>query len=44
MLPKLNENDLEDLPQAVRDEVTFVPVDNIARAIQTALEEEGAAS
>jgi ATP-dependent Lon protease len=41
MLPKLNEKDVEDLPEAVRKEEKFVFVDNISEAIRTALEQEG---
>jgi len=40
MLPKLNEKDLEELPDAVKDEETFIFADNIADAVNTALEEE----
>ncbi len=41
MLPKLNEKDVEDLPEAVRKEEKFIFVDNISEAIRTALEQEG---
>ena len=40
MLPKLNEKDLEELPEAVKKEETFILADNIADAVKTALEEE----
>ena len=38
LLPKLNEKDLEELPEPVRKEMAFVPVDNIGDAIKAALE------
>jgi len=39
VLPRRNEADLEDLPAAVRDELTFVPVDTLDEVLQTALRE-----
>jgi ATP-dependent Lon protease len=41
MLPKLNEKDVEELPEAVRKEEEFIFVDDIGAAIRTALEQEG---
>ena len=38
MLPKLNEKDVGELPPAVREEQTFVFVDDVGEAIRTALE------
>jgi len=38
MLPKFNEKDLEELPAAVREDLSLILVDNIAEAIRTALE------
>ena len=38
LLPKLNEKDLEELPETVRKEMAFVLVDNIGDAIKAALE------
>ena len=38
MLPKLNEKDLEDIPEAARKEMTFIPVDTISEALEIALE------
>jgi len=43
LLPKLNEKDLGELPEPVRKEMTFIPVDSIGDAIQGALEKEGKA-
>ena len=44
MLPRLNEKDLDDLPEDVRKEKTFVLVDNIGDALRTALEAAAEAS
>jgi ATP-dependent Lon protease len=37
ILPKRNERDLEDLPDDVRNAMTFVPVDGIDEALEVAL-------
>ena len=37
ILPKRNERDLEDLPDDVRQAMTFVPVDRIDEALAVAL-------
>jgi ATP-dependent Lon protease len=37
ILPKRNERDLDDLPEDVRDAITFVPVERIEEALETAL-------
>ncbi len=37
ILPKRNENDLDDLPQEVRDSMKFVLVDNVQAALDAAL-------
>ncbi len=36
IIPSKNHKDLEDVPQAVRTQIQFVPVDTIAQAIQAA--------
>ncbi|HUY78091.1 MAG TPA: endopeptidase La [Ktedonobacterales bacterium] len=38
ILPKRNEDDLEDLPQELRDEMTFVPVEDAREVINVALD------
>jgi ATP-dependent Lon protease len=38
LLPKLNEKDLEELPESVRKEMAFFLVDNIGDAVKAALE------
>lgn len=37
ILPKRNEKDMEDIPESVRQEVTFVLADNISQVLETAL-------
>ncbi len=41
LLPKLNKKDLEELPDPVRKEMKFVPVDEIGEAVKVALEKPG---
>ena len=38
VLPLRNEPDLDDVPDAVRQEMTFHPVDDVARVLELALE------
>jgi ATP-dependent Lon protease len=38
ILPRLNEKDLEDIPEAARQEMQFEFVDTIAEALERALE------
>jgi ATP-dependent Lon protease len=38
ILPLRNEPDLDDVPDPVRDEMTFHPVDDVAQVIDLALE------
>ncbi len=38
LLPKLNEKDIEDIPEAARKEMHFIPVDTISEALEIALE------
>jgi ATP-dependent Lon protease len=38
ILPKGNVRDLDDIPEALRRELEFVPVDTIGEVIQRALE------
>jgi ATP-dependent Lon protease len=40
ILPKRNEQDLEELPTEVRNAMTFIPADRIDGAIATALDSE----
>jgi ATP-dependent Lon protease len=44
LLPKLNKKDLEELPEPVRKEMKFVPVDEIGEAVKVALEKPGRAA
>jgi len=44
ILPKRNERDLEELPEDVREAVTFVPVDRIDEALKVGLLPDGALS
>ena len=37
LLPRGNERDLDDLPPRIHDDITFIPVDDIAQALQVAL-------
>ena len=37
ILPKENERDIEDIPEAVRDKLEFVPVDHMDQVLKTAL-------
>lgn len=37
ILPKENERDIEDIPEAVRDKLEFVPVENMDQVLKTAL-------
>ncbi len=43
LLPKLNDKDLKELPDAVRKEMKFVLVDEIGEAVKEALEKRAAA-
>jgi ATP-dependent Lon protease len=38
MIPKQNEQDLDDLPEDIRDALTFIPVDLIGEALQAVLQ------
>ena len=37
LLPKENERDIEDIPENVRDKLTFVPVEHMDEVLKTAL-------
>lgn len=37
LLPRGNERDLDDLPPRIHDDITFIPVDDIAQALHVAL-------
>ena len=41
ILPERNMNDLEDVPEDLRKEMTFVPVERIDQVIDSALQEKG---
>src|SRR5438270_987299 len=41
ILPARNEGDLDDVPQAVRDEMTFYPVSDVSEVLGTALDKLG---
>jgi ATP-dependent Lon protease len=43
ILPLRNEPDLDDVPEAVREEMTFHPVDDVAKVLDLALEPAGQA-
>jgi ATP-dependent Lon protease len=43
ILPERNMNDLEDVPEELRKEMTFVPVERIDQVITAALREQGSA-
>jgi ATP-dependent Lon protease len=43
ILPQRNMNDLEDVPEDLRKEMTFVPVERIDQVIASALREKGSA-
>jgi ATP-dependent Lon protease len=43
ILPKRNEGDLEDVPEQVRDEMTFHPVETIDEVLSFALDRRGTA-
>ena len=40
IIPADNERDIEDIPETVREELTFHPVNNVTEVLQIALEEE----
>jgi ATP-dependent Lon protease len=44
ILPLRNEADLDDVPEAVRAEMTFHPVDDVAKVLDLALEPAGSAA
>jgi ATP-dependent Lon protease len=44
LLPKLNDKDLQELPEPVRKEMTFVLLDDIGEAVKAALEKPGRAA
>ena len=41
ILPKRNEGDLDDVPEQVRDEIVFHPVETVDEVLALALEREG---
>ena len=43
ILPKANEKDLKDVPQEVRDDMTFIPVERIEEVLQAAFNHDIAA-
>ena len=36
-MPKDNEKDLDDIPQSVKEDITFIPVSTIDEVLQQAL-------
>jgi ATP-dependent Lon protease len=42
VLPKRNEGDLDDVPEAVREQITFHPVETIDEVLRVALDRGGA--
>jgi ATP-dependent Lon protease len=38
IIPKQNERDLDELPEDIRDALTFIPVDLIGEALQAVLQ------
>jgi len=43
IIPKLNEKDLVDVPEEVKQKLKFVPVENVDEVLAVALEKDGAA-
>lgn len=41
ILPERNQNDLEDVPEELRKEMTFIPVERIDQVIEAALRQDG---
>jgi len=39
ILPKRNEKDLDDVPESVRNDMTFHPVSDVSEVLQIALEQ-----
>jgi ATP-dependent Lon protease len=44
IIPKLNENDLVDVPEEAKQKLKFVPVENVDEVLAVALEKDGTAS
>jgi ATP-dependent Lon protease len=44
IIPKLNEKDLVDVPEEVKQKIKFVPVENVDEVLAVALEKNGASS
>jgi len=44
IIPKLNEKDLVDVPEEVKQKIKFVPVENVDEVLAEALEKNGASS
>jgi ATP-dependent Lon protease len=43
IIPKLNEKDLVDVPAEAKENLKFVPVENVDQVLDVALEKNGAA-
>jgi predicted ATP-dependent protease len=41
LMPAENEKDLEEIPNSIRNEMTFIPVDNVDEVVKHALALEG---
>ena len=37
LIPKMNVRDLDDIPQTVRDGITFIPVEEVSQVLKEAL-------
>ena len=37
LIPKENVRDLDDVPKAVKESITFIPVDNVSQVLKEAL-------
>ena len=44
IIPKLNEKDLVDVPEEAKQNLKFVPVENVDEVLAVALEKDGAVS
>jgi ATP-dependent Lon protease len=40
ILPKRNENDLEDVPEEIRNKIEFILIDSVEELLKAALEDE----
>ena len=40
ILPKSNENDIDDIPEEIREKMTFIPVERVSEVLEAALEKK----